>query len=92
MREMLEERERNLRFMWVCVAIYVVLSLVGCATVGGFFKGMWGGAKEAAPKAVDELASGAWQAAAITLGSGILGGGLLWWARGKKKAKLAQGG
>lgn len=29
MREMLEERERNLRFMWVCIAIYVALSLIG---------------------------------------------------------------
>jgi hypothetical protein len=89
---MLEERERNLRFMWVCVAIYVVLSLIGCARSKEAVKGAAEGFKEAAPKAIDELASGNWQAALITVGSGIVGGGLLWWARGKKKAKAAQRG
>ena len=71
---------------WVLGALFLV-AFPGCASAGDFFSGIWGGAKEAAPKAIDELSTGQWQAAAITLGTGMLGGGLLWWARGKKRKK-----
>jgi len=71
---------------WVAGALFLGI-IPGCASAGDFFSGIWGGAKEAAPKAIDELSTGQWQAAAITLGTGMLGGGLLWWARGKKRKK-----
>ena len=79
-----EEEEDDNSLFWI-ILFFILFWSYGCAGVGEFFKGMWTGAKEAAPKAVDELSVGNWQAAAITAGSGIVGGGLLWWARGKRK-------
>ena len=95
MRLLWEDVRANLFWLWA-VAMFFLLTLTSCAGVGEFFKGMWTGAKEgakdAAPKVIDELVIGNWQAAAITAGTAIVGGGLLWWSRGKKRAKVARGG
>jgi len=71
----------------------ILLMLAGCAGSSEVAGGAVDGVVDAAPKALEELATGNWGSAVVTIASAAAGGGLLaWLGLRKKKAKNAQGG
>lgn len=75
---------------WFIVAVLSILT--GCAAmqaIGGFFTGAAKGAGDALPDAIDDLSSGRWMNALITLGAGAVAGGVGWFEVRRRKRKRA---
>lgn len=63
----------------------ILLTLTGCAGMREAGGGAVDGVVEAAPKALEELATGNWGAAVVTIVTSALGGGALAWMGLRKK-------